>query len=62
MIVAPAIDDPSGMFDVQHFVEDDVFDEPLGHVARIQGLADGDGIVSGVMMPKDATGSSLRPG
>ena len=62
VIVATAVDDAGGMFDVQHFVKDYVLDEPLGHLARIQGLADGDGIVSGIMMAKDAAGSSLRPG
>ena len=49
------------MFDVQHFVEHDVFDEPLGDFPRIQCLADGNRIVGRIVMAEDAAGSSLRP-
>ncbi|PYS64827.1 MAG: hypothetical protein DMF76_04070 [Acidobacteria bacterium] len=50
------------MFDVQHFVEHDVFNEPLGDFPRIQCLANRNRIVGRVVMAKDTAGSSLRPG
>src|SRR6266705_2139236 len=62
VIIAPAIDYSGGMLNVQHFVKDDVFDEPRGNIARIQGLADRNGFVRGVVMAEDAAGLPLRPG
>ena len=50
----PAIDYSGGMLDVQHFVEDDVFDEPFRNISRIEGLANRDGFVRGVVMAEDA--------
>src|SRR5712692_1643419 len=57
MIMPPAIDYSGGMLDVQHFVEDDVFDEPFRNIARIEGLANRDGFVRGVVMAEDAAGA-----
>src|SRR5260370_42167600 len=61
VIIAPAVDYSGGMLNVQHFVKDDVFDEPLGNITRIEGLADRDGFVRGVVMAEDAAGAPLRP-
>jgi len=61
MVITAAVHNSGWMFDVQHFVEHDVFDEPLGHFPRIQRLANRDRIVGGIVMAKDAAGSSLRP-
>ena len=61
VIVAPAFDDARGVFDVKHLVEEDVFNEPFRHFRRIQHLADGDGVVSSVMMAKDAARAPARP-
>ena len=59
VIIAPAIDYSGRMLYVQHFVEDDVFDEPFGNVFRIQGFANRNGFVRRVVMAEDAAGAPL---
>src|SRR5205814_3373373 len=61
VIVAPAFDDARRVLDVQHLVEEDVFNEPFRHVRRIQDLTDGNGVVCGVMVAENAARSSSRP-
>src|SRR2546430_10896079 len=61
VIAAATIDDACGMFDVQHFMKQDVFNEPFRHVARIQGLADGNCLVRGIMMAENAARPAARP-
>src|SRR5205809_649138 len=62
VVVAPAVDDASGMFDVQHLVKDDVLDEPFGNFPGVQGLANRDGVVRGVVVAENAFCWSPRPG
>jgi hypothetical protein len=62
VVIAPAVDDASRMFDVQHFVEEDVFDEPLRYVAGIQDLTNRNRVMGGVMMAQNASGPPPRPG
>src|SRR6266850_4002693 len=62
VVIAAAVDDAGRMFDVQHFVEEDVFYEPFGDFAGIQDLADRNRVVRGVMMTQNASSSPLRPG
>src|SRR5262245_18964419 len=50
------------MLDVKHLVVENVLDEPFGYVFRVQCLAYRDAVVNAVVMPKDASGSTLRPG
>src|SRR2546430_17222358 len=61
VIVAPAFDDARGVFDVQHLVEEDVFNEPFRNFRRIQHLADGYGVVCGVVMAENAARPPSRP-
>ena len=61
VITAAAVDHARGMFDVQHLVEEDVFDKPFRYVTRIERLADRDGIVRCIVMAEDAARASLRP-
>src|SRR2546421_2421709 len=62
VIVAAAIDNASRMFDVQHLVKDDVVDEPFGNFTRVEGLADRNRVMRRIVMPKNASGFSPRPG
>src|SRR5260370_31188213 len=62
VVIASAVNDASRMFDVQHFVEEDVFHEPLRDFAGIQDLANRDCVMGGVVMTQNAAGSPLRPG
>ena len=62
VVIAAAVNYSGRMFDVQHLVEEDVLDEPLGNLARIQNLADRNRLMRGVMMTQNAAGSPLRPG
>ena len=50
------------MFDVQHFVEEDIFYEPFGNFAAIEDLADRNRVMRGVMMPQNTSRPPLRPG
>src|SRR6266576_7323350 len=59
VVIASAVDYAGGMFDVQHFVKEDVFDEPLGNVSGIQNLADRDRAMRGIMMTQNASGRPL---
>ena len=61
VIVAPAFDDARGMFDMKHLVEEDVFNEPFRNVGRVQDLADGNGVMRGVVMAQDAARAPSRP-
>src|SRR5437763_13830120 len=61
VIVATAFDNARHVLDVQHLVEEDVFNEPFRHVRRIQDLADGNGVVCGVMMAENAARPPSRP-
>ena len=61
VVIASAVYYPGGMFDVQHFMEEDVLDEPLGTFAGIQDLANRDGLMRGVVMAQNAPGSPFRP-
>src|SRR6185436_12254505 len=62
MVVAPTVHQPRRMFDVQHFVIKDVLNEPLGYIARVERLTDGNGLVDPVMVTEDPARSPLRPG
>ena len=62
VIVAAAIDDASRMFDVQHLVKDDVLDKPFGNLTRVKSLTDRDRVMRRIVMPKNASGFSPRPG
>src|SRR5262245_30489127 len=62
VIVPPAINDLGGVLDVQHLVIEDVLDEPLRHVTRVERFADRDGVVDGVVMAENPLGPTLRPG
>ena len=59
MVIAPAVDYAGGMFDVEHFVEEDVFYEPLRNFSGIQDLANRNGVVRGVVVTQNAAGSPL---
>ena len=59
MIKTPAINYPCGMFDVQHFVEHDVLDEPFGHIRRVKRFTNRDRFVRGIMMTEDAASATL---
>jgi hypothetical protein len=59
VVLAPALYQASGMFDMKHFVEKDELDKPLGHVRCIQGFADGDGLVDWVVMAQNVPRAPL---
>src|SRR2546421_12977555 len=61
MIVAPAVDEARGVLDVKHLVVEDVFDEPLGHFARVERLADDDCVVNSVVVAEYGARAALRP-
>src|SRR2546429_9944885 len=61
VIVAPAFDDARRVFDVKHFVEQDVFNEPFRNFRRIQHLADGNGVGRSVVMAENAACAPSRP-
>src|SRR5258706_3001814 len=61
VIVAPAFDDARSVFDVQHLVEEDVFNEPFRNFRRIQHLADGNGVVCAVVVAENAARAPSRP-
>ena len=62
VIVAPAVDYSRPMFDVQHLVEEDIFDEPFGDVGGVERFANGDRFVGRVVMAENAARAPLRPG
>src|SRR5258706_11616649 len=62
VVIAPAVNYASRMFDMQHFVKDNVFDEPLRNFAGIQDLTNRDRVMGGVMMTQNASSSPSRPG
>src|SRR5437764_5603389 len=62
VVVAPAVDEACGVFDVKHLVVEDVFDEPLGHFARVERLADDDCVVDSVVVAEYGARAALRPG
>src|ERR1041384_1232818 len=61
VIVASAFDDARGVLDVKHLVEEDVLNEPFRNFRRIQHLADGYGVVRGVVVAEDAARAPSRP-
>src|SRR5204863_3210140 len=61
VIVAPAVDDARRMLYVKYLVEHDVFHKPFRDFPRVESLADGNGLVSRVVMPQDAARPALRP-
>ncbi len=50
VMVKASVDEPRAMFDVQHLVIKNIFDEPLRHVGGVQSFADNDSFVCGVVM------------
>src|SRR5437588_305522 len=62
VIVAPAVDEARGVLDVKHLVVEDVFDEPFGHFARVERLADDDCVVDSVVVAEYGARAALRPG
>lgn len=62
VVVAAAVDEARGVFDVEHLVIEDVLDEPFGHVRGVQSLADDDGFVDSVVVAEDGARAALRPG
>src|SRR5437764_3943433 len=61
VVVAPAVDEARGVLDVKHLVVEDVFDEPFGHIARVQRLADDDRVVDSVVVAEYCARAALRP-
>ena len=47
---------------MQHFVVQDVFRKPFGHVFRVQRLTDRNGFMDSVMVSENSFGAPLRPG
>ena len=62
MVIAPAVYYARPMLDVEHLMEQDVFDEPLGDVSGIQYFADGDGVMRRIVMAENAARGPLGPG
>ena len=61
VVITSALDEPRGMFDVQHLVIEHILDKPFGNIRRVQCLADDDGVMRGVVMSHDAARAALRP-
>ena len=47
---------------VEHLVKDDVLDKPFGNLTRVKSLTDRDRVMRRIVMPKNASGFSPRPG
>jgi hypothetical protein len=62
VVITPAVDYAGGVFDMQHLVENDVLEEPLGNIPGIQGFANRNGVVRRVVVAEDAFRRSPRPG
>ncbi len=61
VVEATPLDDARGVLDVQHFVIQDIFDEPLRDIARVERLAVHDGLMHRIVVTENAARPALRP-
>jgi hypothetical protein len=61
VIVAPSIDKPRGVFDMQHFVVKNIFHEPLWNIFGVECFANGYAVVDMIVMTQDVSRPTLRP-
>src|SRR6201990_2057402 len=61
VVVASAVDEAGRVLYVKHLVVEDVLDEPLGHVLRVESLADDDRVVDAVVVAEYCARAALRP-
>jgi len=62
VVVSASIVMNGRVVDVEHFVENDVFDDEIRHVRRIERAADDDRVVRRIVVTKDPVGFACGPG
>ena len=62
VIITASLYQSRRVFDMQHLVIKNVLNKPLGHITRIQRLADYYRFMYWIVVTKDATRAALRPG